>query len=244
MNAFLIATVTAVTLGVTSLEKAPEVFRCAGHSHTCRGTGFAQQLIWDNLKEWSERNSVTAFGLGSPWSPENAKMAVYYEKEFLDRYYAGEVNPDYKFDAAEVQKTIDAANALGTKTIFYVDNETPKQRYGHLWHVGFKVCVPSWHDYDQGLTAWYSPYDDADAARVLDERLEFGGVDRLTGDLADALSVIGLAGAAVEIGDQEVEREEGRNCDCENAPDPLVANQLVELKDDHFILTLLFLVVD
>lgn len=140
--------------------EAPSVFKCAGHSHTCRGTQFSQQFIWDNLKEWSQRNSVAAFGLGSPWSLENAKMTVYYEKEYRDRYYAGQVNPDYKFDAAEVQKTIDEANALGTKTIFYVDNETPKQRYGHVWYVGFKVCVPSWHDYDQGLKTWYSPYDD------------------------------------------------------------------------------------
>ena len=156
----------AAVLAAAAVNAAtpPAVFKCAGHSHTCRGTNFTQEVIWNNLKKWSEATGATAFGLGSPWSPENAKMAVYYEKEFRDRYYAGEVDENCKFDPAEVQKTIDAANALGTKTLFYVDNETPKQRYGHLWHIGFKVSVPNWHDYDQNLRTWYSSYDDGNCA--------------------------------------------------------------------------------
>ena len=144
---------------------AISVFRIGGHSHTCRGTDFKQDEIEARLHEWAARNEVDAMGLGSPWTAENAKTARYFEHDWRDRYYAGDLDGAKRaFDPAEVEAMIARVNAApGNRTLYYVDNETPKQRYGHLWHVGFKMKVPNWHDYDQGLHVWYSPYDDAES---------------------------------------------------------------------------------
>lgn len=141
-----------------------KVFRIAGHSHTCRGTQFTQADIDARLAEWAKRNEVSAFGLGSPWSPENAVQMSHYEHDFRDRYYAGRIDPASPIDLNAAAEAVRRANAApGNRTLYYIDNETPKSRYGHCWYVGFKVFVPGWHDYDQDTEVWYSPYDDTTA---------------------------------------------------------------------------------
>lgn len=144
---------------------APEVYRIGAHSHTCRSTEFTQEYVESRMRQWAERNEVDAMGLGSPWTSTNAQTAFFEEHEGRDRYYAGQPSPgDPAFDHDDVESMLARVNnAPGNRTLYYIDNETPKQRYGHLWHVGFSLQVPSWHDYDQGLTAWYSEYDVADA---------------------------------------------------------------------------------
>ena len=129
------------------------VFRIGGHSHTCRALEADQADIESKLAEWADRNHVDAMGLGSPWTVENSKTAYYFEKEWRDNYYAGITNGQKRaFDPEEVYEMIRRVNAApGNKTLYYLDNETPKQCYGHLWHVGFKMTVPNWHDYDQGI---------------------------------------------------------------------------------------------
>ena len=150
-----------------SAAEPPRVFRVGGHSHTCRGTDFEQPTIDARLREWAARNEVDAMGLGSPWTAENAKLTRHVERELRDAYYAGALtNGDF---LAVVRRDTDALlkrlnEAPGNRTLYYLDNETPKQRYGHLWHVGFKLAVPNWHDYDQGLRIRYSAYDDEVAA--------------------------------------------------------------------------------
>ena len=132
---------------------AISVFRIGGHSHTCRTADGDQTVVEAKLAEWAERNHVDAMGLGSPWTAENAKTARYVEKEWRDNYYAGVTNGQKRFfDPDDVNAMIRRVNAApGNKTLYYLDNETPKQCYGHLWHVGFKMTVPNWHDYDQGI---------------------------------------------------------------------------------------------
>ena len=49
--------------------------------------------------------------------------------------------------------------------LFYLDNETPKSCFGHMWYVGFKQTVPAWHDYSQDRPCWYSDYDNDTAER-------------------------------------------------------------------------------
>lgn len=160
--------VLILTIALTGLwcrAEVPKVFRIAGHSHSCRGAQFDQQVVDARLAEWAARNEVSAFGMGSPWSQANAVLTRYYEKDFRDRYYAGETDPAKPFRPEDVAAVVAKANAApGNRTLFFVDNETPKSRYGHAWYVGFKVTVPNWHDYDQGLNVWYSPLDDATAA--------------------------------------------------------------------------------
>ena len=129
------------------------VFRIGGHSHTCRTADAVQSDVEAKLAEWAKRNRVDAMGLGSPWTVENAKTAAYVEKEWRDNYYAGVTNGQKRFfDPDDVNAMIRRVNsAPGNQTLYFLDNETPKQCYGHLWHVGFKMTVPSWHDYDQGI---------------------------------------------------------------------------------------------
>lgn len=144
----------------------PEIFRIGAHSHTCRSTEFSQEYVERRLHQWAEQNEVDAMGLGSPWTAINARTAAYEEHEGLDRYYAGQqATTDPVFDQTDVEAMLTRVNATpGNHTLYYLDNETPKQRYGHLWYIGFSLKVPNWHDYDQGLTAWYSDYDNDDAA--------------------------------------------------------------------------------
>ena len=165
MKPMLVACLASLALTAAAEPQAPAVFRIGGHSHNCRSADFKMDFIESRLHEWAARNEVDAFGVGSPWTAESAKTARYTEKEWRDNYYAGKMDgAERVFDLAETEEMIRRINAApGNKTLYYLDNETPKQRYGHMWHVGFKACVPPWHDYDQGLRTWYSSYDDKTA---------------------------------------------------------------------------------
>ena len=165
LGAALLAGSCTGEVKVEPSTNVPAVFRIGAHSHTCRSTEFSQEYVEQRLHQWAEQNEVDAMGLGSPWTATNARTAAFVEHEGLDRYYAGQpAATDSVFDQADVEAMITRVNeAPGNRTLYYIDNETPKQRFGHLWYVGFSLQVPGWHDYDQGLTAWYSPYDDADA---------------------------------------------------------------------------------
>lgn len=154
---------TVALVRTTTGTNAPAVLKVAGHSHTCRKPGVSMQTTYERLHEWAERNEVAAMGLGSPWSVANAAMTRHYETELRDLYFAGKAT-DCPFNSAEIESVIQAANDYpGNRTLFYVDNETPKSRYGHLWHIGFRVVVPNWHDYNQDRPVWYSALDDATA---------------------------------------------------------------------------------
>lgn len=154
---------TVALVRTTTGTNAPAVLKVAGHSHTCRKLGVSMQTTYERLHEWAERNEVAAMGLGSPWSVANAAMTRHYETELRDLYFAGKAT-DCPFNSAEIESVIQAANDYpGNRTLFYVDNETPKSRYGHLWHIGFRVVVPNWHDYNQDRSVWYSALDDATA---------------------------------------------------------------------------------
>lgn len=161
----LASSVLLATFAADAEAVPPRVFRVAGHTHTCRGTQFPDAHIETRLAEWAARNEVSACGLGSPWCAAQAAQAVHYEREFRDAYYAGKTDPASPIDLGLPSEVVRRANASeGNRTLYYVDNETPKSRYGHCWYVGFKVVVPGWHDYDQGLEVWYSPLDDRTAA--------------------------------------------------------------------------------
>ncbi len=162
---------TAAARPIVTLEKIepsstpPDVVRIAGHSHTCRKEGVTMPQTFERLHEWATRNHVDALGLGSPWSVTNAALTRTYETTARDAYYAGIDREKIAAEtAAQSAALIQEANSIpGNQTLFYIDNETPKSRYGHMWYVGFKVCVPNWHDYSQDRAVWYSPLDDTTA---------------------------------------------------------------------------------
>jgi hypothetical protein len=138
--------------------------KIVGHTHLVRGKVENEDYVFGRLKKWAEDFGVDACGIGSPWSEKNRRATYYNEREFRDQYFAGRKDGAQVFDPAEVEAMIDRANReSGGKTLYYVDNETPKSYYGHLWHVVFKITVPNWHDYNQDRAVWYSPLDDETA---------------------------------------------------------------------------------
>ena len=152
----------------------PEWAKIAGHSHTLRNTSVPIEEAFGHLVEWERRHGVTAIGLGSPWTSRSGAFYGRCEHEDRDRYFAGLVSDSEREELLcreDIHAMIRAANeASGGSTLHYLDNETPKQRYGHMWHVGFQLQVPAWHDYDQDRRASYCDLDPVEDPNPLDPR--------------------------------------------------------------------------
>ena len=132
----------------------------ATHTHLVRNPAVGDDVSRGNLLRWAERHRVGAVGVGSPWTKRSAITYRRHETAERDRYFAGLVDPASVMDREDIEAMLRDLNAAsGGKTLFYLDNETPKQRYGHLWHVGFEYQVPAWHDYDQDRRVSYSDLD-------------------------------------------------------------------------------------
>ncbi len=155
------------TLSAAKRGEADEIdfAKCAGHTHMCRKDGVTDEFCRERLFEWAKRHNLEAFGVGSPWTGSNREVCRENERADRDLYYAGRKDAEALMDKPGVKAMLDALNAGGGGTLYYIDNETPKSFYGHLWYVGFEELVPSWHDYSQDRPCWYSPYDDATAER-------------------------------------------------------------------------------
>ncbi len=122
---------------------------------------------YDNLARWASRRGIEAMGVGSPFSPRTAALYRYYEDEGRSIYYDPSFDPQAVKHPEEARALIDALNhRSGGDTLFYLDNETPKARYGHMWWVGWHHDMPAWHDYDQPFDRWMcrdqAPGDDRD----------------------------------------------------------------------------------
>ena len=132
----------------------------ATHTHLIRNPQAGDEVSRANLLRWAEFHHVGAAGIGSPWTKSSSLTYRQCETTDRDRYYAGQIDPESVIDRegiAEMLRDINAA--AGGKTFFYLDNETPKHRFGHLWYVGFDYQVPAWHDYDQDHPVSYSDLD-------------------------------------------------------------------------------------
>lgn len=122
----------------------------ATHSHMLRSHSVDFEAAKKNLVAWASENQVGAVGVGSPWEPVSANHHRFYETVKRDAYFGGRVPPESVMSHAAVATLISDLNAHSAgKTLFYLDNETPKNRHGHLWYVGFDYQVPGWHDYSQ-----------------------------------------------------------------------------------------------
>ena len=120
------------------------------HSHLVRNIDAGDDVALANLIAWSRATGVGAVGLGSPWTHLSGLAYRRCEGPDRDRYFAGLLDCEpllFRDDIATMLKR--ANDAAEGKTFFYLDNETPKNRYGHLWYVGFDYQVPAWHDYSQ-----------------------------------------------------------------------------------------------
>jgi hypothetical protein len=124
------------------------------HTHRWRWPGDRASVPFDEaqrrLVEWCAQNGVRALGVGSPWNPVELASYVRYENEDRDLYYSGKVDPRTVMDTEAVNGTVDELNKLsGGRTLFYLDNENPKQTNCHVWWFGYRYDYPAWHDYSQ-----------------------------------------------------------------------------------------------
>ncbi len=120
------------------------------HSHLVRNIDAGDDVALANLIAWSRATGVGAVGLGSPWTHLSGLAYRRCEGPDRDRYFAGLIDPESLLFRDDIAAMLKRANAAAEgKTFFYLDNETPKNRYGHLWYVGFDYQVPAWHDYSQ-----------------------------------------------------------------------------------------------
>ncbi len=140
----------------------------ATHSHMLRSHNVDYERAKANLVEWARKNKIGAVGVGSPWEPVSARHYGYYETIERDQYYGGLVPPQSVMDCEPIAALIDDLNDLSKgRTLFYLDNETPKNRHGHLWYVGFVYHVPAWHDYSQDHRAQFWDGDPCEDPNVL-----------------------------------------------------------------------------
>ena len=152
----------------------PAWAKVASHSHMVRSAKIPQAESSAQLLAWERRHGVRAIGMGSPWTAANAETYRHWEHEGRDRYYAGllsDAEREAALGRADIEAAVRRANeAAAGETFHFLDNETPKQRYGHMWHVGFALQVPAWHDYDQDRRASYCDLDPVEDPNPLDPR--------------------------------------------------------------------------
>ena len=140
---------TAIILSSVLFAAAPSPRAAAvAHSHFIRSPKSSFEKCRDNLASWIRGNDVKAFGIGSPWSAAQAAAMRRCEGPDRDAYYAGTLKGDFLF-AEDVYATLAAMSNACPGVTFFADNETPKNRYGHLWYIGYTPIVPGWHDYSQ-----------------------------------------------------------------------------------------------
>jgi hypothetical protein len=152
---------------ITAVRALPEMpmalrggWRVANHSHMLRSHSVDFEGAKRNLVAWALAQSLDAVGVGSPWEPVSAQSYKRHETVDRDRYFAGLVPPESVMDRAPIANLLRDLNAAaGGRVCFHLDNETPKNRHGHLWYVGFDYQVPAWHDYSQDRPVQFTDRD-------------------------------------------------------------------------------------
>lgn len=130
------------------------------HTHTHSGKddhgGPARPpLSYQRLTDWTERLGISAVGMGSPYTPESMETYVRYDEDSTGEYYRSEFDKISVKDSVNILEMLRNVNREANgRTFFYLDNETPKGRFGHMWWIGFHYDFPAWHDYDQPFDRW------------------------------------------------------------------------------------------
>jgi hypothetical protein len=110
---------------------------------------------YEQLARWARRCGVDAIAMGSPYTPRTAGHYDRFDGDNRDLYYRADFDKRSVMDRDEVQSMLaEAQQAAGDGPYFFLDNETPKARFGHLWWVGYHYDLPPWHDYDQPFDRW------------------------------------------------------------------------------------------
>ncbi len=114
-----------------------------------------QQLV-----DWSRKLGIRAIGVGSAWNPAVEANFQRFEGPARDLYYSGHFDQKSVMDVTGVNQTLQYLNTQSDgATLFYLDNETPKGRMGHVWWFGYLYDYPAWHDYSQDRPIKYFEND-------------------------------------------------------------------------------------
>jgi len=141
-------------------DRPPAAWRgVVGHTHTHSGRPDHGGTVpppesYRRLVAWCQQHDIQALGMGSPYTPELAEHYHTFEGPRLADYYAGAVEREPLRADAALRHMLAEVNALTDDTWFYLDNETPKNRFGHMWWFGYHNDAPAWHDFDQPYDRW------------------------------------------------------------------------------------------
>lgn len=103
-----------------------------------------------DLVDWCARLGIRAVGVGSAWDPANDAMFQRFEGPDRNLYYSGRFDKNSVMQTADIHHLLAWLNQLSAgRTFFYLDNETPKTRYGHVWWFNYHYDAPAWNDYSQ-----------------------------------------------------------------------------------------------
>ncbi len=124
------------------------------HTHRWRWPDDRATVPFDEaqrrLAEWCAANGIRAAGVGSAWDPISLATYLRYEGPDRDLYYSGRLDPHSVMDTGAVEAMIEQLNRFARgRTLFYLDNETPKGATCHMWWFGYRYDYPAWHDYSQ-----------------------------------------------------------------------------------------------
>lgn len=141
--------------------KWPQGWRSVlSHTHTYSGRddhggSVPPAEAYQQLASWTARCGIDAVAMGSPYTPKSASNYGKYDGPDRDRYYRSDFDKLSVLDDDEIEHMLnEIARVGGGRTLFYLDNETPKGRYGHMWWLGYHADFPAWHDYDQPFDRW------------------------------------------------------------------------------------------
>jgi len=114
----------------------------------------------EQLVRWCRDLGIRAVGVGSAWNPANEANFQRFEGPDRDLYYSAHFDQKSVMDIAGINATLAGLNAQSHgATLFYLDNETPKNRMGHMWWFGYLYDYPAWHDYSQDRPVKYYEND-------------------------------------------------------------------------------------
>jgi hypothetical protein len=116
--------------------------------------------VEQNLVDWCRKLGIRAVGAGSAWNPDVEANFQRFEGPDRNLYYSGRFDQKSVMEVAGVNRTLENLNTKsGGGTLFYLDNETPKSRMGHVWWFGYLYDYPAWHDYSQDRPIKYFEND-------------------------------------------------------------------------------------
>jgi hypothetical protein len=110
--------------------------------------------------------------MGSPYTPTTAPTFARFDGAERQAYYRSDFDKHALIEDGDVAGMLRQINHIAQgHTLFYLDNETPKGRFGHLWWVGYRRDMPEWHDYDQPFDRWM--LEQSEAANDGDEPMPY-----------------------------------------------------------------------